>query len=76
MMTSDLSSSKNQGSEVNPNSDPDIEKVEDGYESGRKNNVEEDARIAQTIIQGVAEYTEFKVHVRRKHSWKRIEKQL
>ena len=45
-MTSDLSSSKNHGSEVNPNSDPDIEKVEDGYESGRKNNVEEDARIA------------------------------
>ena len=53
-----------------------MENVEDGYESSRKNNVEEDARIAQTIIMGVAEYTEFKVHVRKKHSMKMIEKQL
>ena len=33
-------------------------------------------RIAQTIIQGVAEYTEFKVHVKKRHNYKRAEKQL
>ena len=32
-----------------------------GYESHRKNNVEEDVKIAESIIQGIAEYTEFKV---------------
>lgn len=50
--------------------------MEEGYESNRKNNVEEDIRIANTIMQGVAEYTEFKVHVKRKHNWKRVEKQF
>lgn len=53
-----------------------LENVSEGYESTRKNNVEEDMRVASTIIQGIAEYTEFKVHFKRKHSWKRIEKQL
>lgn len=43
------------------NSEEQLENVEEGYESNRRNDVEEDARIAQTIIQGVAEYTEFKV---------------
>ena len=32
-----------------------------GYETHRKNNVEEDVKIAESIIQGIAEYTEFKV---------------
>lgn len=33
-------------------------------------------RIAQTIIQGVAEYTEFKVHFKSKQNYKRVERQL
>ena len=35
--------------------------MEDAFEDFRKNNVEEDTRIAMAIIQGIAEYAEFKV---------------
>ena len=38
----------------------DIENVEDAFEDFRKNHVEEDTRIALAIIQGIADYAEFK----------------
>ena len=53
-----------------------LENLEEGYESCRRNDIEEDMRIAKTIIQGVAEYTEFKVNFSKKQSWKRLERQL
>ena len=46
--------------------DSDIEDVEDAFEDFRKNNVEEDTRIAMAIIQGIAEYAEFKVKRQKK----------
>ena len=42
-----------------------------GYETHRKNNVEEDVKIAESIIQGIAEYTEFKVQGPKKESRRR-----
>ena len=47
-----------------------------GYESHRKNNVEEDVKIAESIIQGIAEYTEFKVQGPKKASMRRKQKQF
>ena len=44
--SSNALSSKNNGSD----SSDEIENVEEGFESTRKNNVEEDMRVAQTII--------------------------
>lgn len=38
-----------------------MEDVDEAYEDFRKNNIEEDTKIALAIIQGIAEYTEFKV---------------
>ena len=52
------------------------ESASDGYETYRKNNVEEDTRIAETIIQGMAEYTEFKVQGPKKVSKRRRQKQF
>ena len=74
---SEFGSRANTQSVIHDETDSDtLENVEEAFESSRKNDVEEDMRVAQTIISGVAEYTEFKVHFKRKHSWKRIEKQL
>ena len=44
--------------------------VEEHFEYDRKNYVEEDAHIAQTIIHGVQEYTEFKVSLTKKQNLK------
>ena len=43
-----------------------MEKIEDGFESTRQNDIEEDARIAKTIMEGVAEYTTFEVKLESK----------
>ena len=60
-------------SRVDENSD--IEDVEDAFEDFRKNNVEEDRRIALAIIQGIAEYAEFKVHRQKKLTKRQMMKQ-
>lgn len=54
--------------------DDEYENLEEGYEDFRKNNEDEDERIAETIISGVAEYTEFKVHDKHNLRTKKIEK--
>ena len=52
--------------EIKGDSDDEMEKIEDGFESTRKNDQEEDARIARTIMEGVAEYTTFEVKLETK----------
>jgi len=42
----------------------DEEDTLEAFEFYRKNNIEEDTKIAETIIAGVAEYTEFQVQSR------------
>ena len=50
------------GERVEKRKRPDSDEVaEEGFANYRKNNVEEDAQIAETVIQGMAEHTEFKV---------------
>ena len=45
-----------------------LEDAEDAFEEFRQNNVEEDTRIALAIIQGIAEYAEFRVSKQKKLS--------
>ena len=52
--------------QIRGDSDDEMEKIEDGFESSRKNDLEEDARIAKTIMEGVAEYTTFEVKLESK----------
>lgn len=61
----DILSTSKTGRGAGPNSD---DYVEEGYESYRKNNVDEDRQIAATVLQGIAEYTEFKVHVSKRNN--------
>lgn len=55
--------------------DSEIEDVEDAFEDFRKNNIEEDTRIALAIIQGIAEYAEFKVAKTKKLTKRQLMKQ-
>lgn len=52
-----------------------IEDVDDAFEDFRKNNIEEDTRIALAIIQGIAEYAEFKVQKTKKLTKRQMMKQ-
>ena len=52
-----------------------MENVEDAFEDFRKNNIEEDTRIALAIIQGIAEYAEFKVQKTKKLTKRQMMKQ-
>lgn len=52
-----------------------VQDVEDAFEDFRKNNIEEDTRIALAIIQGIAEYAEFKVHKQKKLTKRQMMKQ-
>ena len=54
-------------SSQDPMSNPD-ELADDAYDKRRKNNIEEDIKVAEAIINGVAEYTEFKVFKEKKKS--------
>ena len=55
--------------------DSEVQDVEDAFEDFRKNNIEEDTRIALAIIQGIAEYAEFKVHKQKKLTKRQMMKQ-
>lgn len=55
--------------------DGEIEDVDDAFEDFRKNNIEEDTRIALAIIQGIAEYAEFKVQKQKKLTKRQMMKQ-
>lgn len=62
-------------SECNSEDDK-MENIDEVYEDDRKNYEQEDARVAQTIMQGVQEYTEFKVTGSIMRNYKVMEKQL
>ena len=65
------------GEKVEKRKKLDADAVEDeGFAAYRKNNVEEDAQIAEAVIQGMAEYTEFKVVIHQKESKRVMQKQL
>ena len=58
MYDSDGEKVEQKGKKKENDSDDD---AKDGYAYFRKNNVEEDAAIAETVTQGMAEHTEFQV---------------